>query len=84
MLDRRCTPRLRTYKIAQVVFNGRWSTYDCLIRNLSGKGACLQIASTAGIPTTFRMMFLPEKSEQTCNMIWRSKDHIGVAFKHAA
>jgi hypothetical protein len=84
MLDRRQSPRFKTYKAAQVLFNGRWSTFDCLVRNLSDQGACLEIPSTSGIPVTFSMMFKPDKTEQTCSLIWRSKDHIGVAFKRAA
>ncbi len=84
MLDRRQSPRFKTYKAAQVVFNGRWSTLDCLVRNLSDQGACLEISSTTGIPATFSMSFKVEKSEQTCSLIWRSKDHLGVAFKHVA
>jgi hypothetical protein len=84
MLDRRQSARFKTYKAAQVVFNGRWSTLDCLVRNLSGQGACLEIPATTGIPASFSMMFKQEKTEQTCSLIWRSKEHVGVAFQHAA
>jgi hypothetical protein len=84
MLDRRQNPRFKTYKAAQIVFNGRWSTFDCLVRNLSDQGACLEIPSTADIPVKFSMMSKLEKTEQTCSLIWRTKDHVGVAFKRAA
>jgi hypothetical protein len=84
MLDRRQSPRFKTYKAAQVVFNGRWSTLDCLVRNLSGQGACLEIPSTVDIPVTFSMMSKQEKTEQTCRLVWRTKHHVGVVFKRAA
>ena len=84
MLDRRSTPRLRTYKPAQIVFNGRFASYECVIRNLSPRGASLQIASTAGVPNAFRVMFVTEKIEQDCEIVWRSETHIGVVFKNAA
>lgn len=43
MLDRRQTPRLRSLKGARILFNPHWPAIDCVVRNLSRAGACLEM-----------------------------------------
>lgn len=42
MKDQRRSNRRRTYLAGRIVFNGRASTMDCLVRNLSRNGAMLE------------------------------------------
>lgn len=49
MDEHRRQPRLRTLKSGKIVFNKKSSVLDCTIRNLSGTGACLQVADPTGI-----------------------------------
>ena len=52
---------------------------DCLIRNLSGHGACLEIESPAGVPNVFTLKRKDDK-HRVCSVAWRLGRRIGVAF----
>jgi hypothetical protein len=45
--------RTRTLKSARILFNQHRSVIDCTVRNISPGGACLNVASAIGIPSTF-------------------------------
>ena len=42
--------RRRALKGARIVFKGHGATIDCTVRNLSDRGACLNVESYVGIP----------------------------------
>src|SRR3982074_2956859 len=44
MKEQRRSDRRRTYLAGRIVFNGRSSTMDCLVRNLSRNGALLEFS----------------------------------------
>jgi hypothetical protein len=77
--DNRGTQRRTTLKGGKIAFNGGRSTIDCAVRNLSGKGAKLQVSSVIGIPDTFELL-LPNTLRQPCRVIWRKTKEIGVEF----
>jgi hypothetical protein len=51
----------------------------CTIRNISAKGACLQVQTSAGIPSVFDFLVAGELA-RTCKTIWRDDTQIGVMF----
>ena len=55
MHERRRDHRNRTLKSGRIVFNDGQSVIDCIVRNLSDSGACLQVNSTAGIRQAFEL-----------------------------
>jgi len=59
MIEKRASPRVRTLKRGSIVF-GVASTVDCVVRNLSETGACLEVASPIGIPDDFTLQIRPE------------------------
>jgi hypothetical protein len=77
--ENRRTQRRTTLKGAQIVFNAGRSTITCTVRNLSGKGAKLQVSSVVGIPDTFDLM-LDGHSRQPCRVKWRTLKELGVEF----
>ena len=77
--EQRGTPRRTTLKGGKIVFNGGRSTIDCTVRNLSPKGAKLQVASVVGIPETFDLL-LPNAGRQPCRIKWRALKEVGVEF----
>jgi hypothetical protein len=77
--ENRRTQRRTTLKGARIVFNGGRSTIDCAVRNLSGKGAKLQVSSVVGIPDTFDLI-LDGHAHQPCHVIWRRLKEMGVEF----
>lgn len=77
--DNRQAQRRSTLKGGHIVFNGGRSTIDCTVRNLSAKGAKLQVSSVVGIPATFDLM-LQGHSRQPCRVVWRTLKELGVSF----
>jgi PAS domain-containing protein len=83
MLERRHNERRRSLLSGRVVFNDRRSVIDCLVRNLSPEGACLQVQSVAGIPIEFDLEIRGE-STRPVRQIWQSENRIGVEFVRVA
>ena len=78
--DNRQSQRRTTLKGGRIVFNAGRSTIDCKVRNLSSKGAKLQVVSVVGIPDTFDLM-LEGHSRQPCRVSWRSLKELGVELR---
>ena len=75
----RQSPRLRTLKGGSITF-GFTTAIDCIIRNLSETGACLEVESPVGIPDDFTVLIRPEIIKRNCRVIWRHAKRIGVRF----
>lgn len=80
--ENRTTQRRTTLKGGRIVFNLGRSTIDCTVRNLSGKGAKLQVASVLGIPDRFDLL-LESTARQPCVVAWRTHRELGVQFVSA-
>ena len=80
MIEKRANPRVRTLKGGSIIF-GTACTVDCVVRNLSETGACLEVASPVGIPDDFTLQIKPEPTKRNCHVAWRSANRIGVSFK---
>jgi hypothetical protein len=78
LLERRKTVRHRTFKGASIEFGG--GAIDCTVRNLSDKGATLEVASPLGIPEKFALHIKGDQVRH-CRLIWRKEARIGVEFE---
>ena len=78
MAETRRAPRHRVLKAGTIEFGG--GAIDCLIRNLSGTGAALEIASQVGIPERFALIVPADGLHLRCHIVWRKERRIGVAF----
>lgn len=78
--ENRTVQRRPTLKGGRIVFNGGRSTIDCTVRNLSNKGAKLQVSSVVGIPDTFDLL-LNNSARQPCRVVWRTLKELGVEFR---
>jgi hypothetical protein len=76
--DRRNRARMRALKSAKIVFNNRWSTLDCTVRNLSDAGCCLQVGDPVGVPDKFELEV--GGVTRLCEVVWRKDNRIGVQF----
>jgi len=83
MPERRNNERRCSLLSGRAVFNGRRSVIDCLVRNLSPEGACLQVQSAAGIPIEFDLEIGGEPTRPV-RQIWQSENRIGVEFVRVA
>lgn len=80
MTERRKSPRGRTYIGAVIVFNNRASSVECLIRNMSDRGAKLVFADTVAVPEEFDLVIARQGREHRCRMVWRHTDETGIVF----
>jgi hypothetical protein len=78
--DRRQTSiRPRQLKAGTIAFN-RAGAIDCMVRNLSPKGACLEVTNQIGIPDRFELLVDVDHLRQNCRVAWRREKRIGVEF----
>jgi len=80
MMDRRKTPRLRSYKTGRIRFHRDWPIVDCTVRNLSPAGACVDMPGEFNITLGFELTLPRENKAYACRQVWRQGSRIGVAF----
>jgi len=80
MNERREIQRRRTLKAGTIRIDDK-STIDCVVRDLSNKGASLEIESPIGIPDRFTLITKANREQRACHIIWRLMRRIGVRFK---
>jgi hypothetical protein len=77
--EHRDVARHRVLKGAYITFKGHGTVIDCVVRNLSDGGACLNVETSIGIPDSFDLV-LDHASVRNCRVTWRKATQIGVAF----
>lgn len=78
MPEKRSVFRKRVLKSAQIILSDKAPKLDCAVRNLSAMGACLQVSTTYGLPTSFDVVI--EGIRHQCRAVWRTDTNIGVMF----
>ena len=78
LCEHRIAPRKRVLKTGSIEFGG--GTIDCTVRNLSETGAALLVESPIGIPTTFKLVNLSDRTSRMCQVVWRTENRVGVRF----
>ena len=63
---------------AKIIVPRRSSEFFCTVENITGSGACLQLANTFGVSETFDLTF---EHGRTRRPFWRTSDKLGVAFE---
>lgn len=78
MEERRKELRRHTLKAAKILID-RKLVIDCRVRNLTYKGACLEV-SPIGIPDTFELSIPVDNLTRKCRVRWRKSNQIGIFF----
>jgi hypothetical protein len=79
MREHRASQRSRTLKSGTISFDSA-AGIDCVVRNVSDAGACLEVVSPIGIPNEFVLVIKPDSLFRSCRVAWRSARRIGVRF----
>jgi len=79
--DRRVLQRTRVLRGAKIMVADRQTVIHCTVQNINGGGACLKLASTAGVPETFDLTFEQGRTRRSCRVAWRTADMLGVSFE---
>lgn len=78
--ERRESDRIRSFLRAQIIFNNRMSTIDCIVKNISPTGARVALGDTLAVPAEFEI-YIPQRNvSHHARLIWRDKDSIGIDF----
>lgn len=76
--ERRRAARYPTFQSACIVIDGR-APINCVLRNVSKTGACLQVATAVGVPDSFALRYQPG-SVLRCRVVWRKQRRLGIEF----
>ena len=77
---RRLGVRSRSLLTGKIVLDDGAVSYDCVIRNLSTKGARVRIASSIGLPGEVGLLVVKEGLLFDAAVAWRRGDQIGLTF----
>jgi PilZ domain len=80
MQERRRGARARTLRAGKILINNKRSVIDCMVRNVSARGACLLLPSVIGVPQMFDLIIDGEAASRPCKMIWHAQNRIGIEF----
>ena len=78
MEDRRTSSRRKTLKVGMIITHDRFSTINCVVRNVSEFGARLEVETAVLLPRQFELLFNGES--RACEVAWKSQRHLGVRF----
>ncbi len=78
--DRRGETRRRVLKHARVVFNGRVSTIDVTVRDISMGGCRIRLHHALRLPSTFMVVFPSGGVERPAILMWQNGREAGVKF----
>lgn len=81
MEERRSHLRQRVFKAGSIEFDG--SAVNCVVRNLSIVGAGLDVDHPL-IPHCFTLNIPSSNMRQSCRVIWRKQQRIGLVFERVA
>ena len=81
MQDRRESVRDKVFMGGVAEINDRRSTMDCVVRNFSDNGACVEFPSVARVPDEMNLKISRMGRSFLARMIWRQANRVGLAFR---
>lgn len=81
MQDRRESVRNKVYLGGVAEIDQRGATVDCVVRNFSDNGACVEFDSASRIPEEVNLTIARKGRSYLARMIWRQANRVGLAFR---
>ncbi len=78
--ERRRETRLRALLGGHVVMNNKYSTVDCLVRNLGDHGARLHFGGTPWLPEEFELKIDGRNAPRKARKVWMRDGAMGVSL----
>jgi hypothetical protein len=82
VLDRRQSVRNKVLFGGVAAVDKTGSTMDCVVRNISEHGACVEFDSAAGLPDEVSLAIPRKGRSYLARMIWRQAGKVGLAFRN--
>ena len=67
-------------KGGQVVFDKGRCVAACIVRDISERGARIEVSSVIGIPSEFTLLLDDRSAAPVCFVKWRNQTTLGVEF----
>ena len=81
MQDRRERVRDKVFLGGVAEINDRGSTMDCVVRNFSETGACVEFDTSARLPEKMQLTIAHKGRSFLARLIWRHANRVGLAFR---
>ena len=81
MQDRRQGVRDKVFFGAVAEINERGSTMDCVVRNISEGGACVEFGDAVHLPEELNLSVARKGRSFLARLIWRQANKVGLAFR---
>jgi PilZ domain len=81
MQDRRERVRDKVFLGGVAEISQRGSKMDCVVRNFSDNGACVEFNSSAKLPDEMNLTIVRRGRSYLAQMIWRQANRVGLAFR---
>jgi hypothetical protein len=81
MQDRRQNVRDKVLLGAVAEVREIGATMDCVVRNLSDGGACVEFNRRANLPDQIKLTIKHRGRRYLARMIWRQANRVGLAFR---
>lgn len=78
-MERRHELRRKTLLSGRIEFLNR-SVFDCVIRNLSDRGARISCDQQVALPDFFDLILVKLQERRRVRAVWRDEDGIGLSF----
>ncbi len=78
LVERRSETRRRVFKGGVITFGG--AGFDCTVRNISNRGAALDVANAVMIPPRFSLAIKADDFIARCRIVWNNGRRVGIAF----
>ena len=80
MQDRRANARDKVLFGARAEIDAR-SSMNCVVRNLSENGACVEVEGHARVPEEINLTIPRKGRSYLARVIWRQANRLGLAFR---
>ena len=81
MLDRRRNVRDKVLYGGVAELSAHGATMDCVVRNISEQGACIEFESVARVPEQINLTIARKGRSFLARLIWRQANKVGLAFR---
>src|SRR6187200_3144815 len=81
MSEPRQSPRTRIRRAARVIYDRDRPPIDCIVDNISIKGACIFVCSLVPLPDELEFSLDRFQTVRQCDVKWRAGQMLGLEFK---
>ncbi len=81
MIERRDASRIQTSGPGKIIIADNQPAIDCVVRDISASGGCLEVSCLIELPETFHLA--PDDgntSAYSCHLVWRKDSLLGIIF----